>query len=89
MPTLKGKLALVSGGARDIGQAVALDLARHGADVVFTHATTPPDATLAARKKLGLVGSVRCAGVGDSRNSNSPPAPKNSTPSTTPPPWPW
>ena len=34
MANLKGKVALVTGGAQGIGKAVALMLARHGADVV-------------------------------------------------------
>ncbi|MCK4305962.1 MAG: SDR family NAD(P)-dependent oxidoreductase, partial [Candidatus Eisenbacteria sp.] len=33
---LKGKVAIVTGSARGIGRAIALGLARRGADVVIT-----------------------------------------------------
>jgi 3-oxoacyl-[acyl-carrier protein] reductase len=52
MTDLKGQLAIVSGGARDIGQAVVIELARRGADVAFTHNATDPAQTLAAVEKL-------------------------------------
>ena len=34
---LKGKKAIVAGGSRGIGKAIVLELARHGADVLFTY----------------------------------------------------
>jgi 3-oxoacyl-[acyl-carrier protein] reductase len=37
MTDLAGKFALVSGAGRDIGQAIAIELARRGADVAFTY----------------------------------------------------
>ena len=37
---ITGKIALVTGGARDIGRAVCLELARNGADVVVTRTIT-------------------------------------------------
>lgn len=37
---LKGKVAIVTGGARDIGQAVVLELARSGAKVVINYSSS-------------------------------------------------
>jgi 3-oxoacyl-[acyl-carrier protein] reductase len=46
---LKGKLALVTGGARDIGRAVCIALANNGAKVVINyHASAEPAKQLAA-----------------------------------------
>jgi NAD(P)-dependent dehydrogenase (short-subunit alcohol dehydrogenase family) len=41
---LSGKSALVTGGARRIGRAIALALARAGADVAITHRTSRAEA---------------------------------------------
>jgi 3-oxoacyl-[acyl-carrier protein] reductase len=46
MMNLENKVAIVFGGARDIGAEVALELARCGARVVFTYHDTNPDSTL-------------------------------------------
>ena len=41
MIDLSGKRALVTGGSRGIGAAIALALAENGADVAFTYANSP------------------------------------------------
>lgn len=53
MIDLNGKTILVSGGSRDIGRAIVVELARAGADVAFTHHGTLPDATLEAAQEAG------------------------------------
>lgn len=52
---LKGKVAIVSGGARDIGQAVSVKLAKEGAKVVVNYFSSEQQAqeTLAAIKAIG------------------------------------
>ena len=56
--TFKGKVALVTGGSRGIGKAIALEFARHGADVAFNYMRSHEAAgvTQAEIQKLG----VRC-----------------------------
>ena len=46
---LNGKLALVTGGGRGIGRAIALELARRGADVLINYVRHPDDAQETAR----------------------------------------
>jgi 3-oxoacyl-[acyl-carrier protein] reductase len=50
MIALAGKTAMVTGGSRGIGRAVALLLARAGADVALTYHTRSGDAESAARE---------------------------------------
>jgi NAD(P)-dependent dehydrogenase (short-subunit alcohol dehydrogenase family) len=51
---LKGRVALVTGAAQGIGQALAVRLAQDGADVVIAAHRTPPDDTEAAVKAAGV-----------------------------------
>jgi 3-oxoacyl-[acyl-carrier protein] reductase len=51
----KGRIALVTGGSRGIGQAIALQLAREGADVAISYGTRvePAEQTVAEIEALG------------------------------------
>lgn len=53
--SLAGKTALVTGASRGIGRAIAIALARSGADIIFTYNSSPKDAedTAAAIKAHG------------------------------------
>jgi 3-oxoacyl-[acyl-carrier protein] reductase len=64
---LEGKVAIVTGGGRGIGQAIVLDLAANGADVVFTYRSNVAAAEeVAARiKELGRRGLAVRTDVGD------------------------
>jgi 3-oxoacyl-[acyl-carrier protein] reductase len=57
------RVALVTGGSRGIGRAIALDLARAGAQVVFTYVSNP-DAARETEKAIAEAGgrgrAVRC-----------------------------
>jgi 3-oxoacyl-[acyl-carrier protein] reductase len=55
METLKGKIALVTGGSRGIGAAIALSLAEGGADLAVNFRTRAPEAETVcdAIRKLG------------------------------------
>ncbi len=51
---IKGKKALVTGGARGIGQAIALDLAKEGVKVIITSRSSEKnDDTLALLNEYG------------------------------------
>ncbi|CAA7612259.1 SDR family NAD(P)-dependent oxidoreductase [Magnetospirillum sp. SS-4] len=71
MKKLDGKVALVTGSGRGIGQAIALKLAREGAKVVLNDIDEAPAAeTVAAIKALGsdaiaVVGDVTAKDFGD------------------------
>jgi NAD(P)-dependent dehydrogenase (short-subunit alcohol dehydrogenase family) len=53
-PPLSGKTALVTGGARRIGRAIALALANAGADVAITYRTSNTDAANTVREIAAL-----------------------------------
>ena len=56
MGSMSGKTAVVTGGSRGIGRAICLELARRGANVVFSYAgnTAAADRTLEELKALGV-----------------------------------
>jgi len=62
MPTLKNRVAVVTGASRGIGLAIAEGLARAGAEVVLVSRNRK--ALESARKKLGVKASVVVADVG-------------------------
>ena len=67
-PDLSGRVALVTGGSRGIGKAVALVLAEHGADVAVNYHERAKDAeaVAAAARKLGRGAVAVGADVSDS-----------------------
>lgn len=63
---LTGKVALVTGASRGIGQAIAVALAKAGADVLCTSTKAGGcDATLAQIAEAGLKGTALVCDVGD------------------------
>src|SRR5262245_56601143 len=67
-PDLSGRVALVTGGSRGIGKAVAVALAEHGADVAvnYRERAQNAEAVAAAARKLGRRAVVVGADVSDS-----------------------
>src|SRR5690242_3697510 len=67
MKKLKGKVALVTGGSRGIGRAIALALAEQGADVAidYHHAKDAADETCRRIRELGVRTNAFQADVAD------------------------
>jgi 3-oxoacyl-[acyl-carrier protein] reductase len=67
MLTLEGKKALVTGGSRGIGRAIAFELARHGADVAVNYARNAEAAmqVVTEIETLGRRAVALSADVGD------------------------
>ncbi len=59
--TLKNKVAIVTGGNSGIGQAIVLELARQGANIVIDY-VAHPDATVALEREVAALGD-QCIGV--------------------------
>ena len=59
--SFKGKAALVTGGSRGIGKAIALELARRGADIAFNYIRSHEGSAQTEREIQGL--GVRCLRV--------------------------
>jgi NAD(P)-dependent dehydrogenase (short-subunit alcohol dehydrogenase family) len=64
---LKDKVVLVTGSARRVGRAIALEFARHGAHLVIHHNSSPQEAASAAEeaRALGVDAIVVSANQGD------------------------
>ena len=67
---LRGKVALVTGGARRVGRALALELARAGADLAFTYKDSVAEATTLLRE-LEVLGIRACTLPCDLRSESS------------------
>ena len=52
--SLSGKVAVVTGGGRDIGRAISLELARNGADVVVNYSTSASEAEATVKEIIGM-----------------------------------
>lgn len=66
--SLKGKVAIVSGGSRGIGKAVTLDLAGKGANVIFLYRQNTAEADSVMKSADGMEGKV-CAVKADIENA--------------------
>ncbi len=60
---LQGKTALVTGGARRIGRAIALALANAGADIAITYRTSNADASQTLSEIAALGATSRGCGM--------------------------
>lgn len=65
--SIKGKVAIVTGGTRGIGRAIAMDLAREGAKILFTYLNSK-DAADQLVKDIKAIGGEAVAFKADSRS---------------------
>ncbi len=73
MPSLESRTAVVTGGGRGIGRAIALELARHGADVVVSSRTSEQlESVVAEIEALGRNGLAVVADALDREQAKDP-----------------
>jgi len=73
VPNLENRTAVVTGGGRGIGRAIALELARHGADVVVSSRTMEQLASVVAEiEAIGQSGLAVVADALDREQSKDP-----------------
>ena len=67
---LKNKNVIVTGGAKGIGKAIALEFAKNGANIALNYRSTSPDETKAEIEAYGVKCITICADVSDFEQAN-------------------